>query len=327
MYGQVPDGQGRQGDPAPPAGSAVPPPGGQAPYGPPPGPPGPVPPAKRPSPLVWAAVAAAGVVMLGGLVFVMLLPGDGLSGPVKAGQCVDTGFGSDGGTRIPAGLRVSCDDAGAKGKVVKITDEGEASGFRVGSRAEPDCPSGTDGVANVRGKKDDKRYYEACVRNLKGPHPGDPGAGGAFLSVGDCVSSGSVGFGKEQPCSKDGWYGKVIARVDTEKSCPAQTLEAMRLRSFGGGNVARPVLCLGAGGGVLSPGDCIEDPSFTIGDLDKADCGSSQAVAKVVGRVTAERECPAEATHSMTSEGAFKPVLCMKKLRPTLTEKLRSLPG
>ncbi|SPT50767.1 hypothetical protein K8Z49_20780 [Actinomadura madurae] len=323
MYGQVPDGQGRPGNPAPPPGPAVPPPGGHAAYGPP----GPVPAPKRPSPLVWVAVAAAGALMLGGLVVVMLLPGGDPSGPVKAGQCVDTGFGSEGSDRIPASLRVSCDDAGAKARVVKITDKGEASGFGYGTRAEPDCPAGTDGVTNVREKKDGKRYYEACVRNLKGPHPGDPGAGGAFLSVGDCVSSGSIGFGKEQPCSEDDWYGKVIARVDGEKSCPSQTLEAMRLRSFGGGNIARPVLCLGPGGGVLSPGDCIEDPSFTIGDLDKAECGSGQAVAKVVGRVTAERECPAEATHFMTSKGAFKPVLCMKKLRPTLTEKLRSLPS
>ncbi|MCP9967309.1 hypothetical protein LUX57_21115 [Actinomadura madurae] len=73
---------------------------------------------------MWVAVAAAGALMLGGLVVVMLLPGGDPSGPVKAGQCVDTGFGSEGSDRIPASLRVSCDDAGAKARVVKITDKG-----------------------------------------------------------------------------------------------------------------------------------------------------------------------------------------------------------
>jgi hypothetical protein len=221
---------------------------------------------------------------------------------------------------------VRCDGSDAKAKVLKITDQGKASGLTITSRSEPDCPAGTDGVTNVRGEKTDENYFEACVRNVKGPHPGDPGAGGAFLTAGDCVSSGSIGFGKEQPCAKPGWYGKIIARVDAEKSCPAQTLEVMKMRSFGG-SLARPVLCLGPGGGVLSPGECIQDPSFKVGDLDKADCGSSQAVAKVVGRVATQRECPSEATHYMTSEGAYRPVLCLKKMRPTLTEKLRSLPG
>ncbi|TDD75702.1 hypothetical protein E1293_28115 [Actinomadura darangshiensis] len=321
MHGQIPEGQGGP-QPVPPAGGPVPPGGAPVPPGGFPVPPRP----KRPSPLVWVAVAVAGVLVVGSAGFLMFQDQRKRNGPVKAEQCVDKGFGTDEGNRIPASLRVGCDDSGAKAKVLKITDTGEASGFRFSSRSEPDCPGGTDGVTNVRGKSDDKKYYEACVRNLKGPHPGDPGAGGAFLSVGDCVSSGSVGFGKEQPCSKPDWYGKVIARVDTEKSCPAQTLEAMKLKSFGGGTVKRPVLCLGAGGGVLSPGDCIGDPSFNIGDLDKAECGSSSAIAKVVGRVATTQECPSEATNYMTSKGAYKPVLCLKKLRPTLTEKLRSLP-
>ncbi|WP_141581158.1 hypothetical protein [Actinomadura sp. WMMA1423] len=273
------------------------------------------------------AVAVAGVVVLAGVAFLALNGTGAPTGPVKAEQCVDTAFGMDDGDRIPPSLRVSCDDAKAKAKVLKVVGKKEASAFQFGSRPLPDCPSGTDGFTNVREKKDEKTYYEACVRNLKGAHPGDPGAGGAFLTAGDCVSSGSIGFGKEQPCSKPDWYGKVVARVAAEKSCPAGTLETMKLRSLGGGSTANPVLCLGAGGGVLSPGDCIKDPSFNIGDLGKAECGSGDAVAKVVGRVSTTKECPAEATNYMTSEGAFRPVLCLKKLRPTLTEKLRSLPG
>lgn len=344
MHGQAPEGPGQQPPtppPVPPGQPPMPPvPPGQPPFGaagqppfpppgqqfPPPGQPFAGPPAKKPSPLVWVGVAAAAVLIVGCLGF-MLVKGTGApSGPVKAGDCVDTGFGADDGNRIPASLRVRCEGSDAKAKVLKVTDEGKATGLRVTSRSEPDCPAGTDGVTNVRGEKTDENYFEACVRNVKGPHPGDPGAGGAFLSVGDCVSSGSIGFGKEQACAKPGWYGKIIARVDAERSCPAQTLEVMKMRSFSG-SLAKPVLCLGPGGGVLSPGECIGDPSFKVGDLDKADCGSSQAVAKVVGRVATQQECPAEATHFMTSEGAYRPVLCLKKMRPTLTEKLRSLPG
>ncbi|NVI92881.1 hypothetical protein HUX53_37820 [Actinomadura sp. BRA 177] len=337
-HGQAPDGPERQGPPGPPApppGIQPPPPGSQVPLSsgpvPPYGPPGfgapPPPPAgKKPSPLVWVVIGLAAIFFVGATGF-MLIQGGGPSGPVKAEQCVDKGFGLDDGSRIPASIRVSCDDAEAKAKVVKITDEREASGFSMTSRSEPDCPAGTHGVTNVRGKETDKHYYEACVRNIKGPHPGDPGAGGAFLAAGDCVSSGSIGFGKEQPCAKSGWYGKVVARVATEQSCPAQTLEVMKMRSFGGGELAKPVVCLGPGGGVLATGDCIEDPSFNVGDLDKADCGSTQAIAKVVGRVKTQQECPSEATNYLTSKGAYLPVLCLKKLRPTLNERLRSLPG
>ncbi|MFG2089205.1 MULTISPECIES: hypothetical protein [unclassified Spirillospora] len=306
MYGQTPD---RQGQPPLP----LPPPGAPAP-----------PPVKKPPKLVLVGVGVLALLLVAA-VGIANFSALGPTGPLKAEQCVDAGFGMDAGNKVPASERVRCDDSEAKAKVLKVTGEGEATAYRFGAQAQPDCPAGTDGVTNVTVKTGDKHYFEACVRNVKGPHPGDPGAGGALLSAGDCVSGGSVGFGKEAPCSGSKWYGKVIARVDTEQSCPAKTLETMKMRSFGGGEVTRPVLCLGAGGGVLATGDCIGDPSFKIGGPEKADCGGPQAVAKVVGRVAAEKECPAEATHFMTSDGAYLPALCLKKLRPTLTEKLRSL--
>jgi hypothetical protein len=43
--------------------------------------------------------------------------------------------------------------------------------------------------------------------------------------------------------------------------------------------------------------------------------------------VKTQRECPSEATNYLTSKGAYLPVLCLKKLRPTLDERLRALPG
>ncbi len=217
---------------------------------------------KKPSPLVWVVIGLAAIFFVGATGF-MLIQGGGPSGPVKAEQCVDKGFGLDDGSRIPASIRVSCDDAEAKAKVVKITDEREASGFSMTSRSEPDCPAGTHGVTNVRGKETDKHYYEACVRNIRARTPATPARAARSWPPYDCVSSGSIGFGKEQPCAKSGWYGKVVARVATEQSCPAQTLEVMKMRSFGGGELAKPVVCLGPGGGVLATGDCIEDPRST----------------------------------------------------------------
>ncbi|MFC5753195.1 hypothetical protein [Actinomadura rugatobispora] len=140
------------------------------------------------------------------------------------------------------------------------------------------------------------------------------------------MSSASFGFGGEKPCSGD-WYGKVIARVDSGAACPApQTLETMKLRSFGGGgSVSRPVLCLGQGGGVLGTGDCIEDPSFAVGGLDKAACGTQQAIAKVAARVKTRKDCPSTATHVMESDGAYLPVMCLQKLRATPLERLEEL--
>ncbi|WP_207943739.1 hypothetical protein, partial [Actinomadura sp. KC345] len=285
--------------------------------------------AKRPSPIVLAVVGLAAVLVIGGAGFAMFqAAGDRLTGPLKAEQCIDAAFGMDAGNKIPASTRVKCDGPEAKATVLKVTGEGEATAYRFGSRAEPECPEGTDGVTNVTVETESKRYYEACVRNIEGPHPGDPGAGGALLAAGDCVSGGSIGIGgKEVPCSGSEWYGKVIARAGSEQSCPAKTLETMKLRSWSGGGITRPVVCLGAGGGVLATGDCIADPSFNIGALPKADCRTEKAVAKVVGRVKSKQECPAEGTHFMTSDGGYLPVLCLKKLRPTLTEKLRSLGG
>jgi hypothetical protein len=250
-----------------------------------------------------------------------------VSGPLKAEQCIGTRFEANSGKTVPSAVRVSCEDAGAKGKVLKITREGRRSSFQFGSTPEPDCPEGTDGVARVSLKSGDAQYFEACVRNLKAPHPGDPGAGGAMIAKGDCVSSASFGFGGEKPCSGD-YYGKVIARVDSDASCPApQTQETMKLRSFGGGSVSRPVLCLGQGGGVLGAGDCIQDPSFAVGGLRKADCGTAQAVAKVAARAKARKDCPAGATHVMESSGAYLPVMCLQKLRATPLERLEELTG
>jgi hypothetical protein len=132
------------------------------------------------------------------------------------------------------------------------------------------------------------------------------------------------------PCSGKDWYGKVIARVDSAAGCPAsQTLETMELTSFGGGRTPRPILCLGRGGGVIGAGDCIEDPSFAYAGLTKAQCGTDDAVARVVARVKSTSQCPPSATNYLRAKDneAYRPVMCLQKLRPTALEELDALTG
>lgn len=328
MYGQNPDQPGNQqpGNQGMQFGQPPVPP--TMPGAPVPGMPGAPPPRKK-SRLPVILAVAAGVVAIVAIagVSVLVLRSSGVSGPLQNDQCVSTRFDGASQKTVSAAVRVECDDEQAKAKVLKIAREGERTRFQSRLTSQPDCPDGTDGVARVTLKTGDERYWEACLRNLKGPHPGDPGVGGALISKGDCVSGGTVGFGREKPCSDSGWYGKVIARVGSAAECPAgQTMETMKLRSFSGGAPARPVLCLGKGGQVLGAGDCIQDPSFAFAGLRKAACGTPQAVAKVEGRTKTRQECPAATTHVMEAKKeAYLKVLCLQKLRPTARERLDRL--
>jgi hypothetical protein len=83
---------------------------------------------------------------------------------------------------------VACDDPGALASVTKV----EFGGAGVaGALAEPDCPAGTDHALRATDLPG-VRFTFACARNLKPPHPGDPGEGGGpDIVVGDCVYSQS----------------------------------------------------------------------------------------------------------------------------------------
>ena len=278
---------------------------------------------------------AVGVVVVLAVAFVgirMIKGGGGeVTGPVKAGQCVDIAFGIpqpdeawDYGDTVATSNRVDCDDEKAKAKVLKVTQERE-SPFALRVRNEPECPKGADGVTDVK-IAESSDTVRACVRNLKSPHPGDPGAGGGLVGPGDCVSDGPMSKGHERPCSGSKWYGKVIARADSEEGCPAGTMETLDARTSRHDRIPRPIFCLGAGGGVVSPGTCIEDPSYLYGMPRTVDCSSSLAVGQVVARTKTTDECPSEATHEFTAEGRYLPVLCVKRFRPTETEiRLRPL--
>ncbi|WP_157430296.1 LppU/SCO3897 family protein [Actinomadura macra] len=285
------------------------------------------PPRRRRRIILAAGAGIAAAVALGAVVLSHGVSG-APSGPVTAEQCVATRMEMGSAHKIPFGERVTCDDAKAAAKVVKVTAEGERSAFDFATRSAPDCPDGSDGVVRVTAGSNDRHYWESCVRNLAGPHPGDPGAGGAMISVGDCVNA-AFGFGGEKPCSEPDWYGKVIARVQAESACPAsRTLETMTLSPSDGRTAPpRPVLCLGHAGKIIGSGDCITDPTLVLGEVSRADCTSDDAVAKVVTRVKSTGECPSGATNYLSTQNRYLPVICLKKLRPTLGERLRPLPG
>ncbi|GAA3932628.1 hypothetical protein GCM10023085_12450 [Actinomadura viridis] len=290
---------------------------------------GPPQPRKKTGKLIGLLAAGGAAVLVLGVIAVVALNlgSDEPDGPVRAEHCLDkrsemTASGSM--QRIPVATRVGCASDTAKAKVVKVIRTGERTTYSFGVSSMPDCPDGADGVARVTTSEQDKRYWEVCTRNLSAPHPGAPGAGGAMLGPGDCISD-SIAMRSEKPCASAGWYGKVIARVQTEQECPKpRTMETAKLS----GSAPRPVLCIGAGGKVLAPGDCISDPTYSFRGPQKAECGTTRAVAKVTGRVRTRQECPSGSNKVMEAKGAaYLPVLCLRQLRPTLREQLDSLTG
>ncbi|WP_344588144.1 LppU/SCO3897 family protein [Actinomadura vinacea] len=295
------------------------------------GPMGPPPQRKGPGRLIGLLIAGgvAAIVLLAiaGVVVANLASGEP-DGPVQAEHCIDVrgemNTGSGFMQRIPAATRVGCKSDQAKGKVLKVVRTGQRTSFSTSSM--PECPDGADGVARVTISEKDERYWEVCTRNLAAPHPGDPGAGGGMIGAGDCISN-SLAFSSEKPCSGSEWYGKIIARVATQSQCPAgRTMETAKL-SGSSGSTSRPVLCLGAGGAVLGPGDCIADTTFSFNGPRKVECSGSDAFAKVTGRVRTQRECPSGSNKFLEAKDAYLPVLCLRQLKPTLKEQLDSLPG
>lgn len=111
----------------------------------------------------------------------------------------------------------------------------------------PRCPDSTDFVLHITavntGTSESESAPEgyACMRNLRPPHPGDPGMGGGPLTVaGDCVYTERHGVVKETAC--DGSQGhapefRVDSTVRTRDDCPPSTDLYVQV---GGG---RPVGC------------------------------------------------------------------------------------
>ncbi|MFI8865892.1 hypothetical protein ACIGNW_03130 [Streptomyces sp. NPDC053707] len=127
----------------------------------------------------------------------------------KVGDCAgpDTSESKDGFQPL------DCDDPQATIKALEVKD-GEIFAGAV------ECPAGTDEIISVKvsfggSSSGGLPSKTICGRNLSGDHPGDAGAGGGQLVVGDCVSDEA----KEVACGTGG--NKVLALTKTAEECPA----------------------------------------------------------------------------------------------------------
>ncbi|MGW9054156.1 hypothetical protein ACWGOT_29025 [[Kitasatospora] papulosa] len=128
----------------------------------------------------------------------------------KAGDCAgpDTSRSKDGFQAL------DCDDPEATIKALEVKD-GEIFAGAV------ECPAGTDEIISVKvsfggDASAGLPSKTICGRNLSDDHPGDAGAGGGQLVVGDCVDDQA----KEVACASGG--NKVLALTKTSEECPAE---------------------------------------------------------------------------------------------------------
>jgi hypothetical protein len=147
-----------------------------------------------------------------------------------------------------------CGSSGTRG-FAEVPCTGERAVAKVTARHEgrpaggPACPADTDFVLHVSDRRSvsdedgdgvTPRGY-ACMRNLRPPHPGDPGGGGGPLTVaGDCVYGTGEGEVRETACDGSGERDpefEVTRAVTGRDRCPPSTALYVRL----GGD--RPVGC------------------------------------------------------------------------------------
>jgi hypothetical protein len=191
-----------------------------------------------------------------------------------------------------------CDRADAK--ITRVLPGGRPGDFQR-------CPQDTDGAAQFDGGR------TACVRNLDGDHPGDPGHGGGVLRPGDCIDDPDTGgerpdpavSGKfpgrfsggnaddtpdlvEAPCDDPDRYATILAVTRSPWACPQDAVEYLRLADA---TLDRPVLCLGAGPGVAESGDCLPAPGGAQSRVPVS-CLSGDRAVRVRARVNDASACP-----------------------------------
>ncbi|MFI2432342.1 hypothetical protein [Streptomyces sp. NPDC018693] len=152
-----------------------------------------------------------------------------------------------------------CGSSGTTHTYTEVSCASERAAARVVARHPgkpsdgPPCPATTDFVLHITEQTSSSdedgdgtvpQGY-ACMRNLRPPHPGDPGGGGGPRTiVGDCVYGLGDGQVRETACDGSGERPpqyKVVRAVDTRAHCPASTALYVQL---GGGDpvgCARPV--------------------------------------------------------------------------------------
>lgn len=134
----------------------------------------------------------------------------------------------------------ACDDPDAIGKVIKRAKEKTTQDTYI------ECPDATDDVLGISdtsgpelaGLREYVPYATgtgyACVRNLKAPHPGDPGGGGMKIRVGDCLwTSGPTDQYRELPCEGDTLPDlKIVGHPDWDDNCPRPDDIQLTQKSF-----------------------------------------------------------------------------------------------
>ncbi|GGR05729.1 hypothetical protein [Streptomyces netropsis] len=163
------------------------------------------------------------------------------AGRAEAGTAVPpTGAGPTRSGQGPVFLAAEeCASRGrAAAAIEEVTCAGPAAAARVLARFNgplakgPRCPAATDYVLHITAvdgvsEEDSAPEGYACMRNLRPPHPGDPGMGGGPLTVvGDCVYTERRGVVKETAC--DGSPARppeylVTRTVRTRADCPPST--------------------------------------------------------------------------------------------------------
>lgn len=238
--------------------------------------------------LLTAAAVAAGLVVAGFAAITAMVGEDRPEWEV--GACL-------GPTAAGEYYALSCTSTEAVARIIRVVPGATYA-------READCPEATDVAVNVRAAR------TVCARNLRPPHPGDPGEGGGVLRAGDCIGRPSEAPAREMSCAGSDWYGRVIARVADAGACPPRTtLEAATVQGS-----PRTVLCLGEGGEVLGPGDCIEeyDPAADGSTPAKVGCGDGRAWGRILARTDRRADCPARADRYLEARGAFRPVVCLR---------------
>ena len=138
-------------------------------------------------------------------------------------------------------LQADCGSDAATVEIIEMVDS-------AGMEPPPVCPAGTDLLVDgEQGPVVDGDIAAVrqtwCLRNLDGPHPGDPGMGGGELVLDDCFAIDARGAITEAPCEPEPGdptaEHRLVAVADTPDACPAGTdTEPIELNS-----APRQVLC------------------------------------------------------------------------------------
>ncbi|MFC4587587.1 hypothetical protein [Sphaerisporangium corydalis] len=243
--------------------------------------------------------------------------------PVRSwdkGRCLDVVAVED--TPGPAGV-VPCESPGARSKIIALA-----------ANAPAGCPPPTDASREVPAAAGGTEGRGACLRNLAGPHAGDPGKGGGILRVGDCVyiaepSDTKDTHPQERPCTDKWGPGKIYGFYKKKSQCKYPSGYYDDHYTNRRDHSSKPVICTTEGYDVVDPGAhyakgiCVRKPRTfasglpgartVVGDLDKISCGAKKAWSKVVATVS-HSECPRGTTSTLVDTHWYPSTTCLRKL-------------